>query len=177
MIPLLSHVGVPRVVPITATMSQYRFLLPCPKMLQPYLVGRKRVRDASVCSNQMFVSRCQLPLLPSYAVTVHKIQGLTLPRLVIDLVSAAAFPGGAYVGISRVRRLSDLYITGDRITLRHFKPDLLFDRQYDRLTRLSEVTIQQHNATKTAVTTATATITPSISLTNGPLLQTWYNNA
>ncbi len=51
----------------------------------------------------------QVPLMPRYAMTIHKSQGLTLDQA---LVTMDFFDTGlAYVAFSRVRRLEDLFLT------------------------------------------------------------------
>ena len=52
-------------------------------------------------------SRLQLPLKLAWAVTIHKSQGLTLHKVVID-VGKKEFCGLTYVACSRVRQLTDL---------------------------------------------------------------------
>ena len=47
----------------------------------------------------------QLPLLPSWAATIHKVQGLSLDAAVIDLGSQVFEEGMAYVALSRVRTM------------------------------------------------------------------------
>ena len=56
------------------------------------------------------MERQHLPLKFSWAITMHKSQGLTIPRAVIDLGLKEEVAGLAYVAISRVRKLSDLVI-------------------------------------------------------------------
>lgn len=51
----------------------------------------------------------QYPLRLAYAMTIHKSQGLTLDRALID-IRAAREPGQAYVALSRVRNLEGLYL-------------------------------------------------------------------
>lgn len=51
----------------------------------------------------------QFPLQPGYAMTVHKAQGKTLSKAVINIPNAFAH-GQAYVALSRVRKSSDLHV-------------------------------------------------------------------
>ena len=51
------------------------------------------------------LSRQQLPLSLRYAMTIHKSQGQTLSRVVIDLGKAERAVGCSFVALSRVRSL------------------------------------------------------------------------
>jgi ATP-dependent exoDNAse (exonuclease V) alpha subunit len=53
----------------------------------------------------------QIPIRLAWAITVHKSQGISLDEAVIDLSRVFEF-GQGYVAISRVKRLSGVYILG-----------------------------------------------------------------
>ena len=53
-------------------------------------------------------SRLQLPLKLSWAVTIHKSQGMTLDKVVIDVGKKEFSSGLTFVACSRVRRLTDI---------------------------------------------------------------------
>ncbi|CAH0702844.1 unnamed protein product [Spodoptera exigua] len=57
------------------------------------------------------VERRMLPLILSWAVTVHKLQGTTLDRAVIDLGKKNFAKGQMYVALSRVRSLEGIVLS------------------------------------------------------------------
>ncbi|KAH3982695.1 hypothetical protein HBH70_003200 [Parastagonospora nodorum] len=57
------------------------------------------------------LSRTQIPLMAGYAITVHKSQGMTLERVIVDL-SRAFEPSQIYVALSRARSLKGLKVIG-----------------------------------------------------------------
>jgi ElaB/YqjD/DUF883 family membrane-anchored ribosome-binding protein len=54
--------------------------------------------------------RKQLPLMLAWARTIHKSQGMTLPRAVVDIGQRENAAGLTFVALSRVQRLSDLLL-------------------------------------------------------------------
>lgn len=66
----------------------------------------------------------QIPLRLAYAMTVHKSQGMSMDAAVIDLSKAFEY-GQGYVALSRVRRLSGVYLTGLNARALMVHPEIL----------------------------------------------------
>lgn len=79
----------------------------------------------------VLASISQLPLRLAWAITIHKSQGMTLDRAVID-VSKVFATGQAYVAISRVRSLDGVFLQG-HLTAGFLSVDELVKQFYGEL--------------------------------------------
>ncbi|MDP1689674.1 MAG: AAA family ATPase [bacterium] len=66
----------------------------------------------------------QFPLRLAYAMTVHKSQGMSMDAAIMDLSKAFEY-GQGYVALSRVRRLSGVYLTGLNQRALEVHPEIL----------------------------------------------------
>ena len=84
-------------------------------------------------------SRIQVPICLAWAITVHKSQGITLPKAKIDIGNKEFAVGLSFVALSRVRSLHDIY----------FKPFTL-----DRLQRIKgSLRLQERKAEEVRLNT------------------------
>jgi hypothetical protein len=78
------------------------------------------------------VERYQLPLQLAWAITIHRVQGLSMDRAVIDLGRTIFAHGQAYVALSRVRSLAGVLLIGLQKTSL-LKADPRVEKEYARL--------------------------------------------
>lgn len=97
----------------------------------------------------------QLPLRYSWAITVHKSQGMTLDRAEMDLSKSFGF-GMGYVALSRVRSISGLRLLGMSGNALAMHPDIIVydaelrgksDRAIEALTKYDKSDITQKQNT------------------------------
>ena len=80
------------------------------------------------------VVRSQFPLTLSWACTIHKVQGLSLTNVVVDLGLSVFERGMGYAALSRLRTLSGLYIL--EFSQKSIQPPCGVLEEYDRLRKL-----------------------------------------
>lgn len=83
--------------------------------------GRSKGKKRKVIVEELLGSFCQYPLRPAWAITIHKSQGLTFDRAIID-ASRSFMAGQTYVALSRCRSLKGIVLS-EKIDWRAIKCD------------------------------------------------------
>ncbi|MGQ1787345.1 MULTISPECIES: helix-turn-helix domain-containing protein [unclassified Saccharicrinis] len=84
-----------------------------PAIAEPYIWENKKYsidKDSNEIEESIVGTFKQYPLKLAWAITVHKSQGLTFDKAIIDVQNAFA-PGQIYVALSRLRSLDGLILT------------------------------------------------------------------
>ena len=100
--------------------------------IEPVL-ARIKIRPGKASSPE--IQRVQFPITLAWARTVHKVQGLTLNKVVLctDLIKQRAFNyGQVYVALTRATSLQGLFILG-KIESKHVKANPKVLQEYERL--------------------------------------------
>jgi ATP-dependent DNA helicase PIF1 len=87
--------------------------------------------------NRVLATRTQVPLMLASAVTIHKVQGMTLDKVQCSLQNTFEF-GQGYVAISRLRELNGLVLTS-AVDPRMFKAHPQAVAYYQNLSKLQTV--------------------------------------
>jgi hypothetical protein len=97
----------PKLIPIS--LIKKRFTVPI-KQLFGHLF--ERVQGGRKIPQVIQVTRTQLPIVPAFAITTYKAQGLTMNKIVVDLqVPVGTLQvASIYVPLSRVKRAEDIVI-------------------------------------------------------------------
>jgi hypothetical protein len=128
----------PKLIPIPLVKKQ--FTVPIKQ-----LFGRlfQREQHGTKFSKVIQVTRTQLPIVPAFAITTYKAQGLTMNRIVVDLqVPLGTLQvASIYVPLSRVKRAEDVAILRpfDMKALQ-IRPSLAQDSELKRLDELNRNT-------------------------------------
>ena len=95
----------------------------------------------------------QVPLCLAWAVTIHKSQGATLPMAEIDIGTKIFECGQTYVGLSRVKSLDGLYLSGfnprrirvNQIVRKFYESIPLVEYAYDEVEDEDEDEVENEN--------------------------------
>ena len=95
-----------------------------------------------ICQEYMykgrFITREQFPLMPCWACTVHKVQGISLDKAVLSIGKEIFDCGQTYVALSRIRTLAGLYI--EKLSPSSIRASATVKDEYIRLYNLTHST-------------------------------------
>ena len=82
------------------------------------------------------VVAAQVPLMLSWAITIHKSQGMTIDNAEIDAGNKIFESGQTYVALSRLRTLEGLYLSS--FNPKKIKHNKIVQDYYDSLERIAK---------------------------------------
>ena len=96
----------PKLIPISLVRKE--FTISIKQLLGPLL----EQRSGRKAPDMIHVNRTQLSIVPAFAITTYKAQGLTMGKIVVDLQlpPTASQVASIYLPLSRVKRAEDLTI-------------------------------------------------------------------
>ena len=115
------------------------------------VLSKIKVKDNRSSSSE--IKRTQFPLTLGWACTIHKVQGLTLSKVIFsfELFNQRQFNyGQVYEALSRVKSLEELFIIGE-LDCNHIRADSRVHAEYDRL-RAPELVVNIPNIINPAET-------------------------
>lgn len=96
------------------------------------------IAPVTISLRKLNLERTQLPLILSWASTIHKVQGLTLEHVVMSLSTKCFATAMGYVGLSRATAVTGIAILElDVWTLKPFRVDPKVAAEYKRLRALN----------------------------------------
>ena len=101
----------------------------------PLLPVISKIKVKNNRSSSPEIKRTEFPLTLAWACTIHKVQGLTLSKVVFsfELFNQRQFNyGQVYVALSRMKSLEQLFIVGE-LDCSHIRADSRVHAEYDRL--------------------------------------------
>ncbi|CAF4302547.1 unnamed protein product [Rotaria sp. Silwood2] len=102
--------------------------------------------------NKIMMTRLQLPLALGYAITIHRSQCMTYPKLVVDLSGKYWKPGMFYTILSRTRHITDIIILAyDRKSFKVSREGLQEIERLQRLEKEHPIKIDDYLSEKTCI--------------------------
>ena len=126
-----------KLIPISLVKKE--FSISIKQLLGPLL----EQRSGRKAPDMIHVYRTQLPIVPAFAITTYKAQGLTMGKIVVDLQlpPTATQVASIYVPLSRVRRAEDLAILRPfDMKVLQIRPSPAQNTELARLDKLDKIT-------------------------------------
>lgn len=134
----------PKLIPIPLIRKQ--FTVPIKQLFGQRFEGMQgKIKVTEVIQ----VTRTQLPIVPAFAITTYKAQGLTMNKIVVDLQAPAGTlqVASIYVPLSRVKRADDIAILRPfDMKILQIRPSTAQDAELKRLDELNRKTQREYSA-------------------------------